>query len=430
MTAKHHSLALVLLTCLSLASVALRPSPEPAAAEGPAAVPAGFSDTRLAGLVSPTALAFTPAPDPRLIATRQTGEAEVYDLNGTLITEAVDLSGEICSGFERGLLGIAVDPAFASNRYVYLFANFGGCNSSNDGRVVRYTVNPNWTFAPASRVTIVDNIPSINGNHNGGDIHFGKDGKLYISVGDSGTGGALAADKSTLAGKILRVNADGTSPNDNPFYAEGGAQRCGDTDGDTGTGTCQEVYAYGLRNPFRIVMDPNATGTRFFINDVGQNTWEEISESAPGADYGWPTREGPCPIGQNCTPNLPSGNGFTDPIHWYGRNVGSTITGGAFVPDGIGWPGEFDEAFLFADYGAGKIWRLNRTSTTGTNQYTRTDFVTGLGGSSAVALAFGPSALGGQALYYTTYQDGGEIRRVVYPTAVLDQSLWLPVIRR
>ncbi len=422
---------LVLIGFLSLSALGLGPAPQGATPpDAPlATVPTGFTDAFFAGLDSPTALGFSPAPDPRVVATRQTGQAEVYDLNGTLVTEAVDISAEICSDFERGLLGVAFDPSFASNRYIYLFANFGGCNSSNDGRVVRYTVNTNWTFSAASRVTIIDNIPSLAGNHNGGDIHFGKDGKLYISVGDGGTGGGAAPDKSTMGGKILRINTDGTPATDNPFYNEGGAQRCGDADGDTGTGTCREIYAYGLRNPFRFAMDPNAAGTRFFINDVGQSTWEEIDENVAGANYGWPTREGPCAAGQSCTPALPTGNGYTDPIHWYPRNVGSSITGGAFVPTGIGWPAEFTEAYLFADYGTGMIFRLNRTSQTGTNQYTRSNFVTGLGSSSATSLMFGPSASGGEALYYTNYQNGGEIRRVTYANPSLTEKLWLPVVR-
>ena len=375
-------------------------------------VPSGFADQAFTTLGSPTAIAFTPDPDVHLIALQQSGQAQVYHLDGTLVTQAVDVSSEICAQWERGLLGIAIDPDFNNNHFVYLFANFGGCDSNNDGRVVRYTVNNDMTFG--SRVTIIDNIPSLAGNHNGGDIHFGKDGKLYISVGDGGTGGGAAPDKSTLGGKILRINPDGTPPSDNPFFSEGGSQRCGDADGDTGSGTCQEIYAYGLRNPFRIAMDPNAAGTRFFINDVGQSTWEEIDENVSGANYGWNVREGPCPNGQACTPNLPTGGGYTDPIHWYGRSVGSSITGGAFVPNGIGWPAEFTSAYLFADYATGTIFRLNRTSQTGTNQYTRSNFVTALGSSSATSLTFGPSSTGGTALYYTTYAGGGEIRMVEY----------------
>ncbi|MBL8056492.1 MAG: PKD domain-containing protein, partial [Anaerolineales bacterium] len=167
---------------------------------------------------------------------------------------------------------------------------------------------------------------------------------------------------------------------------------------------------------------PNAVGTRFFINDVGQGTWEEIDEGQAGADYGWNVREGPCPNGQTCNPvtNLPSA--YTDPRHWYGRSVGASITGGAFVPNGIGWPAEYAGAYLFADYVAGRIFRLNHTTFTGVDQWTRSDFASNLGGSSAVHLRFGPFG-GAQALYYTTYASNGEVRRISLsnsaPTALL-----------
>ena len=343
--------------------------------------------------------------------------------------QAINIDPEVCGDAERGLMGMVLDPAFASNRYIYLFANFGACDTNNIARVVRYTVENDWAFDPNSRVTIVDKIPSPGIYHSGGHLEFGKDGKLYISTGDGFTGGDPAQDKSGLSGKILRVNPDGTPPTDNPFYNEAGSQRCGDSNGDAGAGTCQEIYAYGLRNPFGFAMDPNAAGTRFFINDVGQSTWEEIDENVSGANYGWNVREGPCANGVACTPNLPTGNGYTDPIHWYGRSVGGSITGGAFVPNGIGWPSEFNSAYLFADYVTGKIFRLNRTSQTGTNQYTRSDFVTALGSSSATSLIFGPSSSGGTALYYTTYAGGGEIRKVEYTAAILTERTWLPVIR-
>ncbi len=414
-----------LALAIAFTSLAQGPGPVGAEPERPAStVPAGFVDTSVAFALSPTALAFTPMPDAKMYVTRQEGIVEVFELDGTHVTQAINIDPEVCGDAERGLMGMALDPAFASNRYIYLFANFGPCDANNVGRVVRYTVENDWAFDPNSRVTIVDRIPSPGIYHSGGHLEFGKDGKLYISTGDGFTGGDPAQDKSGLSGKMLRVNPDGTPPADNPFYNEAGSQRCGDADGDTGAGTCQEIYAYGLRNPFGFAMDPNAAGTRFFINDVGQSTWEEIDENVPGANYGWPLREGPCAISVPCTPNLPTGNGFTDPIHWLGRDDASSVTGGAFVPNNSGWPGEFTGAYLFGEYSYGKIYRLNRTSQTGTDQYTHSDFVTGLGLNSAVGLRFGPIPNGGVALYYTTYFDGGEIRRVIYtegaaPIAVL-----------
>ncbi len=428
MTRPHRLPRLLLASMLSFMMLGVAPTPIQAQPDRPAStVPSGFVDSSIGFALSPTALAFSPAPDAKLLVSRQEGIVEIFELNGPHVAQGINIDSEVCGDAERGLLGMTLDPAFAANRYVYLFANFGECEPTNIGRVVRYTVNANWTFDPTSRVTLVDNIPSPGIYHNAGHLEFGKDGKLYLSTGDGFTGGAPAQDKSTLSGKILRINADGTPPSDNPFYAEAGSQRCGDANGDTGAGTCQEVYAFGLRNPFGLAMDPNAAATRFFINDVGQSTWEEINENTPGANYGWPVREGPCAISVPCTPNLPTGNGFTDPIHWMDRDEASSVTGGAFVPNGIGWPSEFTGAYLFGEYSYGKIYRLNRTSTTGTDQYTHSEFVSGLGLNSAVALAFGPSATGGTALYYTTYFDGGEIRRIVYtvgqpPSAALSAS--------
>src|SRR4029453_1038765 len=158
-----------------------------------------------------------------------------------------------------------------------------------------------------------------------------------------------------------------------------------------------------------MAFDPNASGTRFFINDVGQNTWEEIDLGQAGADYGWNVREGFCATGST-TDCGPPPQGMTNPVHAYGRTIGASITGGAFVPIGL-WPADYDGDYLFSDYVVGKIFRLE-----GTGAGPRTEWATGLGGSSAVHLRFGPRA-GGQALYYTTYANGGEVRRIYFSAA-------------
>jgi glucose/arabinose dehydrogenase len=139
---------------------------------------------------------------------------------------------------------------------------------------------------PTTEKVLIDNIPSPNGNHNAGDLSFGKDGYLYVSVGDggcdykgdSGCGGSNDAsrDRDILLGKVLRITRDGQIPSTNPYTGTTSA-RCNLT-GRTDPGkTCQETFAWGLRNPFRFAFDPNATGTRFFINDVGQNTCSKLS---------------------------------------------------------------------------------------------------------------------------------------------------------
>jgi glucose/arabinose dehydrogenase len=309
-------------------------------------------------------------------------------------------------------------------RWVYLFytfRKFGVCEANTASapvnRVSRFMAGPDLAIDPASEEVLVDNIPSVAGNHNGGDLEFASDGLLYVSVGDSGCkigdASRCAAQNDNarfndiLAGKILRIVRDGTIPNGNPFGGATGARDCGEPTGvPPGTGPCREIFATGLRNPFRIAFDPGTT--RFHINDVGQNTWEEIDLGANGADYGWNVREGFCATGSTTNCGAPPA-GLTNPIFAYGRTGGcASITGGAFVPDGAGWPAAYTDAYLYADYVCGKIVRLNQDAS-GTWQ--PTDFVTGIGGSSAVTLAFGPSAAG-QSLYYTTYAGGGQLRRI------------------
>lgn len=156
-----------------------------------AAVPAGFTDTLVASVGSPTALAFT--PDGRLLITTQGSRLRIYQ-NGTLLSTAygLDLTSVICSTVERGLLGVAVDPAFGvSNNYIYVYYTHrrnNSCSSSNAAnRVSRFTLPDTNIILTSTETILIDNTPSYGGNHNAGDVQFGKDGYLYISVGDGGT---------------------------------------------------------------------------------------------------------------------------------------------------------------------------------------------------------------------------------------------------
>jgi glucose/arabinose dehydrogenase len=391
-----------------------------------AAVPPDFSDQLVATVASPTGFAFT--PDGRMLITTQPGRVRVVQGGSLLVTPALDISAITCSNSERGLLGIAVDPAFTSNGYVYLYYTFkkSGVCTTNDStapvnRVSRFVMSGNTL---ASENVLIDNIHSPNGNHNAGDLNFGKDGFLYVTVGDGGcdyAGGGCAGsndaarDRNVLIGKVLRITRDGGIPAGNPFTGAGTA-RCNVTGSTSAGNICQETFAWGLRNPFRFAFDPNAAGTVFHINDVGQNAWEEIDLGASGADYGWNIREGFCATGSttNCGPPPVQPTGpLTNPIFAYGRSDGCvSITGGAFVPNGV-WPAAYNGQYLFSDYGCGKIFRLVPNGSGGFN---RVDFATGLGGSSAVHLRFGPHG-GGQALYYSTYAGGGQIRRIAYTPA-------------
>ena len=415
----------VFLSCI-LAVVALfSPGSEITSSAAPP-VPLGFEDVPIAAVAVPTALAFT--SDGRLLITNQVGQLWIYQ-NGALVpTPGLQMGGQVCTNSERGLLGIAVDPAFTplTNNFIYAYYTFNNAGTCVN-RVSRFTLAADNTVNPASELVLIDNIHSTAGNHNGGDIHFGKDGLLYISVGDggcdyagdSGCAGAndAARDRHVLVGKILRINRDGTIPASNPFQgADSG--RC-NVNGFTTTGNwCQEIFATGLRNPFRIAFDPNAAGTRFFINDVGQSTWEEIDEGIAGADYGWNVREGHSANGST-TDCGPPPAGITNPIFDYPRNCapgvvsGNSITGGAFVPAGV-WPPAYNGSYLFGEFICGKIYRL---APDGLGGLTASEFATDLGGGP-VALIFGPYQ-STQALYYTSFVGGGQIHRIrsLAPTA-------------
>ncbi len=422
-------MSLMLLVSLLVPTFAIAPTPQAAAA-----LDAGFQDSSVTDVASPTALAFT--PDGRMLITTQPGKLYVYTTGAPVVALDLTVGKLLCDTFERGLLGVAVDPNFATNRFIYLYYTHKTApNAQCQNGVLAYNRVSRWTLSDANvasgEVVLVGNIGSPAGNHNGGDLKFGKDGFLYVGVGDGGSTPQTAQQLSSLNGKILRITGDGNIPTTNPYAQDPNSVRCNTAGGTGDTGKlCQEIYAYGLRNPFRMGFDPNAASTRFFINDVGQNTWEEIDNGQAGANYGWNVREGHCENGSTINCGTPPA-GMTNPIYDYGRGGSpscSSITGGAFVPNGV-WPAAYTGAYLFSDYACGKIFTLRETSP---GTWTRSDFLTGLGSSSAVDLRFGPwNGPNGatQALYYTTYAGGGEVRRIGYanatnnpPTAALTAS--------
>lgn len=389
-----------------------------------AAPPAGFESAIVPGLNNlngPTAFTFLPG-GAMLIATKP-GQLLLYSGGSLRGTPVFDRVASICANSERGLLGVAVDPLFEINRYVYVYYTFnkhGSCSTnvaSTDpvNRVSRLTLSEQLTTA--AETVLIDNVPSPNGNHNAGDLHFGKDGYLYVSTGDGGRNDT-ARQLHNLDGAILRITRDGAIPPGNPYTGSDSA-RCydpspgGNKDGFVTPGMrCQEIYAYGLRNPFRIAFDPNAAGTRFFINDVGQGNVEEISAGQAGADYGWNCYEGTnlrktdgvCnPLPQNTiVPTFeykrnPTPNGQPDYF-----NDCASITGGAFVPAGL-WPSTYDGAYLFADYVCGRMFVLLPDG----GGYTSALFDGAAG--AATHMAFGPDG----ALYYANI-GAGDIVQVRY----------------
>jgi glucose/arabinose dehydrogenase len=330
---------------------------------------------------------------------------------------------------------VAVDREFASNHYIYLYYTFkksGRCPEKKPeskanpvNRVVRYVLSDSNTVDESTKKILIDRIPSPNGNHNAGDLHFGKDDYLYISVGDGGCNfarpklcqydNAAARYRHVLLGKILRITRDGAIPDDNPFTGQN-SRRC-NVEGRTARDkTCQEIFALGFRNPFRFAVDPDTTAptTRIFIDDVGGQRWEEIDEADAvadaGADYGWNLCEGrhdnPERRGKvNC-----NGSKYTGPVHEYSHNTNcESITGGAFVPNDGSWPDQYHDSYLFADFICNKIFELAFDSNG--NVLGRTLFANVANGGP-IAMTFAPS--GTKDLYYTTFAGGGEVRRIAY----------------
>ena len=295
--------------------------------------PAGFSRTTwVTGLTGATAIA--QAPDGRMFVTEQGGALRVVDAAGTLLSTAA-LQLNVDSDGERGLIGVAVDPDFSNNGYIYLYYTTPVGTLHN--RISRFQLVPpsSNVVSPGSELPLADLPDLVNNNHNGGALHFGIDGKLYVGVGDNGIG-ANAQSNTTRLGKMLRLNPDGTIPSDNPFFA-------------TLTGDNRSIWATGLRNPFTFAVQP-VTGT-IYINDVGEATWEEINLGAAGANYGWPATEGPT-----------TAAGVTAPLFAYNHNAasppgsgpggfftGHAIIGGAFYPDSGPFPATYRGSYFFAD---------------------------------------------------------------------------------
>ncbi len=314
-----------------------------------ASLPTNFTETLIAGgLSNPTAMAF--APDGRIFVTQQGGQLRVIKNGSLLATPFVSLT--VDSNGERGLLGVAFDPNFATNNFIYVY--YTATTPSPHNRVSRFTAslgNPDVAMA-GSEVTILD-LNNLAGatNHNGGAIHFGPDGKLYIAVGENANP-AHSQSLGNLLGKILRINSDGSIPADNPTSFSGIA--------GSPAGQNRAIWSVGLRNPYTFTFQPGAG--RMFINDVGQNSWEEINDGIAGSNYGWNTCEGAC------TP--PNAN-LRDPLFQYGHGgsptTGCAITGGAFYnPSTVNFPNDYIGKYFYAEFCTGWIRRFDPATGTDT----------------------------------------------------------------
>ncbi len=314
-----------------------------------------------------------------MLVLEKTGRVRVVTGSGLLSAPALDLSARVDSGLEKGLLGICLHPGFASSGWIFLYYT----TLTPKNRVSRFTMSGN-TIDPASEVVVVDGIDATNGNHNGGTIAIGPDGKLYAAPGDSGTGGAKSQDLSpgSLSGKVLRVELDGTAAAGNPFI--------GDPSKDP------RIWAWGFRNPFRFTFRP-ANGS-LYVADVGQSTREELDVVTAGGNYGWPAAEGTVGTCTRCIP----------PVFDYGRTVGGSIIGGVFVTGPV-YPSFLRGRYLFGDY-VGNWIRFLEFDATHTVVGSLQDFASSAEGP--VSFGTGPDGY----IYYAAI-NSGSIYRIVPPGA-------------
>lgn len=262
--------------------------------------------TILTGLSFPLSLNF--APDGRIFFNeKNTGNVRVIQQNGSLLSTPFATISPIFTDGESGLLGIALDPSFTTNGYLYFYHTYRDSQSYTHGHIVRYTAAGNIGTSPTNIFDVVSGAPNTPPYHNGGYIKFGPDGKLYAQVGEFHEG-SPAQDPSSTTGKMLRMNSDGSVPSDNPFPGS-------------------LVYALGIRNAFGFDFD--ASNDRLIATEAGPSSDDEINIIVKGGNYGWPTCLGVC--------HNPS---FIDPIVNFNPVV--TPTGIATVAPNVYYFGEWN----------------------------------------------------------------------------------------
>ena len=375
----------------------------------------------VSGLSAPVAVVQDPTQTNVQFIVEQGGRIRVVRSGALEAVDFLDITTLVSSGGERGLLGLAFAPDYATSRR--FFVNY---TRQPDGHTVisryqRSATDP-LRADPASRFDL--RWPDGNtfiaqpfANHNGGDLQFGSDGYLYIPLGDGGSANDpdhRAQNPGELLGKMLRIDvavadadAEGYDvPPDNPFVGL--------------FGVLPEIWAFGLRNPFRVSVDAIARGGNgaILIADVGQGAWEEVNYEpfgAGGRNYGWRNREG---AHDNVTDQPPAYLPLTDPIFEYSHAIGNVITGGVvYRGTGLGVP--FWGRYFFADFGARRIWSVGLIVdpiTAEAQQGVVIDHTDALGGPDTVGniSAFGLDS--NCEVLFLNYS-GGELRRIASPTS-------------
>ena len=341
-----------------------------ASAATAATLPSGFSETTVAsGLSNPTLLSM--APDGRVFVSEQSGRLRVIK-NGALLSTPF-LTVTVSSSGERGLLGVAFDPNYASNRYIYVF--YTSTSGGNHNQVSRFRASAtNPDVVEAGSETVLFRFPNLGSSnfHNGGSVGFGNDGKLYASHGENNQS-SRAQNWADNFGKIIRINADGTIPTDNPQY-------------NAQTGNARANYARGFRNPFTFAFQRSSG--KLFVNDVGNSAGsgkEEVNNVVSGGNYNWPGSEGP-------------GSFYNYTASSQG---GCAITGGDFYePAALAFPSQYHGKYFFTDYCGDFIKYINSSGTPSLQT-----FATGISSPTDVEVHQDGS------LYYVA-RGSGAVRRV------------------
>lgn len=363
----------------------------PVAPVDPAASPLrGLTLEQVAeGLSEPSALA-SPPGDERLFVLERPGRLRIIDDGRLLIAPALDLTADIDTRGERGLTGIAFHPRFRDNRKVYLLYE----TLHGSGRLVEYLVNGfNRNRLDPESARVILEMSQEDFFHQGGDLEFGPEGYLWVTFGDDGAIGdpnANGQDPTTLDGTVLRIDVDSGDPYvippDNPFA--------------DGAGGAPEVWAFGLRNPWRIAID--APSRLLYVPDVGQFTWEEINVAPldePGLNFGWPIREGDaCYEADRCETS-----GFAEPVLVYGHDEGCAVIGGP-VYRGHAIP-EITGQFFYGDHCGGWVRSIEVDAS---GLVASHDWTADLGQIPSIT-SFGTDALG--EIYLTTLD--GKVYRIV-----------------
>lgn len=301
-------------------------------------------------LPSPLAVSAAPGDDTHLYVATQGGVIYSFEARADITTgEAdifLDLSDRTRANGEQGLLGFEFHPDYASNGQVFSYynANANPDIEIGDSVVAHYTANPSTRSADRTTEVELLRFTQPFQNHNGGDLAFGPDRMLYITSGDGGSSNDPnnnAQNVENLLGKILRIAPDGSIPADNPLV---------DTPGARG-----EIWAYGLRNPFRFSFDP--VTQRLWTGDVGQGAQEEIDIIRGCGNYGWRVYEG---TQSNINPDGLPFEDFQAPVHTYPRDMGRSVTGGV-VYRGSEFP-DLHGRYIYGDFVSGRIWALSATS--------------------------------------------------------------------